>query len=269
MARPNKFIPGVRRDPNRRLGWIPDRPDHRDLKYSAVMPKIALPESVDLSPGMPEVWNQGDLGSCTAQSIAGAIAYARIKQKETPEFTPSRLFIYFNERAIEGTINEDAGAYIRTGIKVTNKIGFCDEELWPYNVDKFKVAPITKAYKNADLYKVASYYRMDGTKLDHIRTCLAAGFPFVFGFTVYDNMVEADTNGGIIPMPKADSRDEGGHAVCAVGYNDKTKLIKFRNSWGTDVGDKGYYYIPYEYITNPNLSDDFWTIRLVRETDGV
>ena len=115
----------------RRFGWIPDRPDHRDFRYAAPGPLLkALPRKVDLRKGCPAVYDQGQLGSCTANAIAAGIEFDRLKQ-DLRDFTPSRLFIYYNERAMEGSVESDAGASIRDGIKSVSKQGDCPESEWP------------------------------------------------------------------------------------------------------------------------------------------
>lgn len=255
--------------PKRKLGWKPDVPDFRDLSYSAHRMKAekprVLPKSIDFRDKFPVVYDQGDLGSCTAQAIAAALEYNRAIQGITTEMDPSRLFIYYNERKTEGTINEDAGAYIRTGIKSVVKEGYCHEGLWPYDISKFKVAPPVACYEQAKKYKAMSYYRIDNTNLLHLRSCLAAKYPIVFGAMLYTSFEQADSNGGFVPVPKPTDNDDGGHCMLMIGYDDEKKLFAIRNSWGSEVGDKGHYYMPYEYIINPNLCDDFWTIRSVVE----
>jgi C1A family cysteine protease len=122
-------------------GWIPDLPDHRDHLYAAPPPRLtALPPSTDLRPQCPPVYDQGQLGSCTANAIAGAIEFDQMKQGQTP-FVPSRLFIYYNERDIEGTVGSDSGAQIRDGIKSVAQQGVCPEPEWPYDITKFTEKP--------------------------------------------------------------------------------------------------------------------------------
>ncbi len=244
-----------------RYGWKPDLPDHRDVMYTLER-GIALPAKVDLRDGFPVCYDQGQLGSCTANSIAAAFEFGLRKQK-IADFMPSRLFIYFNERAMEGTINQDAGAMIRDGIKSVNKLGVCKEKTWPYNTMMFTHKPSGNSYTEAKKNIATSYMRVL-QDLNHLKTCLAEGYPFVFGFSVYDAF-ESDevAKTGIVPMPSPKDKQLGGHAVCCVGYDDATKCFIVRNSWGSTWGQKGYFLIPYEYLTNPNLADDFWTIRLV------
>jgi C1A family cysteine protease len=217
---------------------------------------------------MPEIRDQGDLSSCTSFSIGTMLNFIRMKQREKPEFVPSALFIYYNERLYENSVNEDGGAYIRTGIKVVNKIGFAPDNLWPYDVKAWKKKPPKAAYDAATQYKSVSYYRLNGQDISELKTCLASGYPFVFGFSVFNSIETADKT-GVIPMPGKDDEQDGGHAICCCGYDDAKKLFLLHNSWGVDVGDQGYYYLPYEYMTNPGMSDDFWTIRQTKETDGV
>jgi C1A family cysteine protease len=243
-----------------RSGWVPDVPDQRDLLYSTVRPApIALPPHMDLRPICSSIEDQGNLGSCTGNALAGAIEF--LERKDNVRFVDvSRLFIYYNERAIEGTIKSDAGAMIRDGIKTLKNQGVCSEKSWPYIISKFAVKPTAPCYKEALKRQIASYHRI--LTLDEMRACLADGFPFIFGFTVYESFESPEvTKTGIAQMPQPDERSLGGHAVLAVGYDDTQKRFIVRNSWGTGWGQKGYFTIPYEYLSNRNLADDLWTIR--------
>jgi C1A family cysteine protease len=245
-------------------GWTPDLPDHRDLLYSAPVQLLtALPPKVDLRPGCPPVYNQGQLGSCTANSIGGAFEFDQIKEK-IPDWVPSRLFIYYNERVIEGTVSSDSGAQIRDGIKTINRQGVCPETVWPYNISKFAVAPPPSAYTIALKNKSVNYQRVART-LPQMKGCLAEGYPWVFGFTVYQSFeTPAVAQTGIVPMPTASEQVLGGHAVLCVGYDDTQQRFIVRNSWGDGWGIQGYFLMPYAYLLEPNLSDDFWTVRSVQ-----
>lgn len=246
------------------FGWKPELPDHRDLPYAAMRmaleKPLALPAHVDLRPQCPPIYDQGHLGSCTGNAIAGAVHFDRRKQN-LPDFVPSRLFIYYNERSMEGSVSTDAGAYIRDGIKSIAKQGVCKESQWPYQIAKFAEKPPKGCYRDATKYRALSYFRLNNSHLDELKSCLAAGFPFVFGFVVYNSFFQGDTN-GMVPMPGNESV-AGGHAVVAVGYNDSNQRFIIRNSWGTAKGDQGYYYMPYQYLTSLTLADDFWTVRTV------
>jgi C1A family cysteine protease len=245
-------------------GWVRDLPDARDFTYGAPLIRFpqGLPPSVDLRAEFQPVYDQEQLGDCTGNAIAGAIEFDQRKQG-TPEFTPSRLFIYYNERAIEGTIPQDAGAQIRDGIKSVATIGAPPETDWPYNIAKFAQKPPKQAYVDAKQDLVTTYARVT-QDLTQMRGCLATGYPFVFGFTVYQSFEsQAVTDTGNVPMPSSTERVIGGHAVVAVGYDDNRRVFFVRNSWGSDWGDKGYCYMPYEYLLSAHLASDFWTIRAV------
>ena len=245
-------------------GWRPDLPDQRDFVYAASKTVIKkLPVKIDLRPGCPPVYDQGELGSCTANAIGAAFEYELMKQNKTADFMPSRLFIYYNERVMENTVNLDNGAEIRDGVKSINTQGVCPENLLPYDITKFAVQPTAACYGEALKHQVLSYHRVQRT-LDDMRGCLSEGYPFVFGFTVYDAFESpAVAKSGKLDLPKKTEKVVGGHAVMAVGYDDKTKRFTVRNSWGSDWGLAGYFTMPYSYLTDGNLSDDVWTIRIV------
>jgi C1A family cysteine protease len=249
----------------KRYGWIPDLPDHRDYVYSAPIEQLQkLPSQTDLRPACPPVFDQGNLGSCTANALAAAFEYDEIKQKFSPVFVPSRLFIYYNERAIEGTINSDSGAMIRDGVKSIVKQGVCPEDLWPYDIANFSERPPRNCYQDASKYRAILYKRLV-RDLNQMKACLATGNPFVFGFTVYDSF-ESPTvaSTGHAPMPAPGEAVLGGHAVMAVGYDDANQWFIARNSWGPQWGMAGYFTLPYTYLMQPTLSSDFWTIEIVQ-----
>ena len=248
----------------KRYGWIPDLPDSRDRPFAAPSATLgALPPRVDLRAQCPPVYDQGTLGSCTANAIAGALQFDELKQRQADAFTPSRLFIYYNERVIEGTVDEDAGAMLRDGIKSVARQGAPHEAVWPYRITKFRDKPNAAAYKDAANHQAVLYQRVPRT-LDQMKGCLAAGFPFVFGFSVYESF-EAGVveRTGTVPMPSPSESLLGGHAVLAVGYDDAQSRFVLRNSWGAGWGRAGYGTLPYDYLLDANLSDDFWTVRLV------
>lgn len=248
----------------RGYGWQPDIPDHRDHLYAAPVINLAkLPIQADLRSHCPPVYDQGQLGSCTANAIGAAIQFDRRKQKLKPDFVPSRLFIYYNERVMEHSIASDAGAQIRDGIKSVAKNGDCPEKEWPYVTGKFADKPPAACFRDALKYKAVQYQRVSQV-LNQLKGCLASGYPFVFGFSVYTEF-ESDqvAKTGIANMPTAKEKLLGGHAVLAVGYDDKTQRFIVRNSWSDKWGIKGYFTLPYAYLTDANLSADFWTIRLV------
>lgn len=248
-----------------RYGWIPDLPDQRDHLFSTP-PAVhaALPRKVDLTSACPPVYDQGQLGSCTGNGIAAALEFDQLKQGLPDPYTPSRLFIYYNERVIEGTVSTDSGAMIRDGIKSVGHTGACREEgLWPYDISQFAVEPSAEAYADAKNHTAVSYQRVTRS-LSQLKGCLAAGYPFVFGFSVYESFETSEVaSSGHAPLPAASEQLLGGHAVLAVGYDDAHHRWICRNSWGTGWGKAGYFTLPYAYLTDHNLSSDFWTIRVV------
>lgn len=240
----------------RKYGWKPEPADFRDKLYRAIRPTVGLPEKADLRPGMPPIVDQGQLGSCTANALAGATEFAEIKNG-AQEQPLSRLFIYYNERSLEGDIDQDNGAQIRTGIKTLNQQGVCSEALWPYDISRFKDRPDDVCQQDALSRKIVSYHRL--LSLDDILVCLADGFPLCFGISVYESF-ESDevAKTGIVPMPGKNERMLGGHALLMVGFDQSKEQFIFRNSWGM-WGDKGYGYLPFDYVRT--LADDLWTVR--------
>jgi C1A family cysteine protease len=247
-----------------RYGWIPDLPDQRDHLYAAPPPVLErLPSAVDLRPRCPPVFDQGAMGSCTANAIGNAYRFDLLKQRGSRSFVPSRLFIYYNERVIEGTVGTDAGAMLRDGIKTLAKQGVCDEPRWPYAQSHFADKPPAPAYRAALSHQALSYQRLvqDAWQM---KGCLASGFPFVFGFSVYESFESPSVaRTGRMPMPGPTERLVGGHAVLAVGYDDRSARFTCMNSWSAGWGDAGFFYMPYAYLTTPQLARDLWTVRTV------
>ena len=241
----------------RSYGWVPDVPDQRDYLYSVIRPVVRLPRKVDLRENCSIVEDQGNLGSCTAQALAGNLEFLD-KKADADYDDVSRLFIYYNERWVEDTIDYDSGASIRDGIKTLKNYGACWEKNWPYIIERFTRKPSLKCYKEAKEHRIASYHRI--TRLAEMLACLAEGYPFVFGFTVYESFESQKVaRTGIANMPAKKERVIGGHAVMAVGFDQSKERFLVRNSWGTKWGKGGYFTLPYEYLET--LADDFWTVR--------
>ncbi|MFA7159961.1 MAG: C1 family peptidase [Kiritimatiellia bacterium] len=258
------------------LGWLPDVPDFRDVPFSAVFRVPAkLPSRLDLRERCSPVEQQGELGSCTAQALVGCLEFLQLRALHLPPGKSktqnpkskiasfkdlSRLFVYYNERKAMGTVREDSGAMLRTGIKVLKKLGVCREKMWPYVISKFARRPPPNCYAEAARHQVTAYQRLN--RLNEMKACLAMGLPFVFGFAVYEHvMSESVRKSGVVRLPGPGERMIGGHAVMAVGYDDSERMLFFRNSWGVDWGRSGYGSLPYAYPESRELSDDFWCIQ--------
>jgi C1A family cysteine protease len=245
-----------------RLGWKQDRAGVRDRAF-VTHPRFALiqlPDSIDLSVEDPPVYDQGALGSCTGNGTAYVLAFAHHLAAKDSWITYSRLFIYYNERVIEGTINDDAGAEIRDGVTSLLNLGAPPETLWPYDIDCFTSKPTAEAYQVAPNYLALKAYKVDNTDGLSIRKALAAGFPVVFGCVVYPQIEDLNISRDILPMPTALDRPIGGHCMVIVGYDDKTQLFRVRNSWGPGWGNKGYCRIPYAYIGDGKTTGDCWVV---------
>lgn len=253
-----KIIPRTL-DDKYNLQWTPDKLDNRDYRYS-VSAKIS-PNIVDLRRYCSPIENQGNLGSCTGQAIAGAIELLNKRNNKPTDV--SRLFIYYYERLILGTVNYDSGAYIRDGIKATNHYGASLESYWPYDIRKFRLEPITEAKSDALTRKVTRYERV--TNFNGCIDALSNGYPIIMGFHVYTSFMSRNvTRTGIMPYPNTRrERLLGGHAVLLVGYDKIKKVFIARNSWGTSWGDRGYFYMPFQVVTNTSMSSDYWIIKEV------
>lgn len=261
---------------NRVLNWRPALPDHRDFNFKSVF-KIGppLPAAVTLELLCPPIVDQQQEGSCTANAGgSGAFDFLQmleIREKLLPseapqEFVPSqfqpcsRNFIYYCERDANGTTGEDSGASIRDVCKVLTGLGAPPERMCPYGVATMYEQPLHQAYVEAARHRVKRYFALDG--LDDLRHCLADGFPFLAGLSIYDSFLgSAVASTGIVPLPGINESLQGGHALCFVGYDDTTRMFRGRNSWGTSWGQAGYFEIPYDYLDNSGLASEFFTLR--------
>jgi C1A family cysteine protease len=198
-------------------------------------------------------------GNCVSQSLAADIELAMRKSgKEC--WTPSRLFIYYNARVLERTVKSDSGTTIRSAIRALARWGFCPESVWEYDISKFTAKPNLTAYRLAATQKIRDYCRVTQS-LEQLQACLVGNDTFAFGFSVYNSFEAEEVNKtGKMTMPAKDDKLLGGHAVLCVGYDNAAKHFIIRNSWSGSWGDQGYFYMPYDYILNPDLSADFWTV---------
>src|SRR5579859_5171972 len=257
-------------------GWRPDLPDSRDRIFNLeekVEVTAALPPRADLSPNMPGIYDQGQLGSCTGNGIARVLEYGAIKQGEAP-VTPSRLFLYYNERVIEGTVSQDSGAQIRDGIKVVVHQGVPPESDWPYDIGQFAVKPSAQAYADATRHEALVYKRILLTGPgDPVRTALASGSPVVFGFSVPAYFEPGggnwDPTRDPLPVPGPSDKIIGGHCVVLSGYDDtRTRFpspaFQVENSWGTGWGMAGRFWMDAAWFApHAGLASDLWVITKV------
>ena len=248
-------------------GWKPDLPDARDLQFTSEKVNYPIHSTTLLGKyNHPPVYDQGQLGSCTANALAFLVEFYLMNKSTSPNpdaklYMPSRLFIYYYERLMEGSINYDSGAQIRDGIKVLARKGVSDENKWPYNIKKFAEHPSDDAINEAKKFQALEYQRIDNTNKGLLIAALDAGHPIAFGFTVYESFESREVaKDGIVPMPQRGESVLGGHATAIVGYDLPSDRFKVRNSWGPDWADNGYFTIPADYVTNDNLADDFWVV---------
>lgn len=250
---------------NRLYGWKRDLPDHRDRyhQFGDIDLENNTINSVDLRNKCPAVYDQGKLGSCTANGIGGAYHFDELRQNVDSPFTPSRLFIYYNERAMEGTIDSDSGASVRDGVKSISTVGVCDEVDWTYDIRRFTQQPSALCYDRAKDNTAVEYKRVTQTE-SQLKQCINMGLPVVFGFSVYESFESPEVAAtGNMPMPCKDEELLGGHCVMLVGYDNTRRVWIVRNSWGETWGDAGYFYMPYEFLVSPDLASDFWTVQKV------
>jgi C1A family cysteine protease len=251
--------------PARHLGWKGKEPrDKMDFLFrnlnKAAM-KAAIPASTDLRGKCSPVENQLNLGSCVGNAIVGDVEC--LMMHHLGKYVDiSRLFPYYGARKIEGSIPYDEGCYIRDGMKSAEKEGLPLESLYPYIVSQFAKKPSAAAYKDALTRQILQYERV--TTLAEMKAALAIRHPFVIGIVVYSSFFQSRTElKGTVYMPDPmREAEEGGHAICIVGYNDRTQRFIFRNSWGGDWGNLGYGTIPYKYLADPALAADGWVIKL-------
>ena len=260
---------------NRNLNWKPSRPEKFGRYYQAPSFK-SLPSSVDLRKSCAPVKDQGEFGACSGFSSSVATEFLELKELKSNlppsiaeleymdgHFCPvSPMFIYNNERLIEGTpLSQDAGATTLVDACKTLTIkGVCRETTFPYTPENLQVVPPAAAYAEAAVHKVPKYWAIQQSGYQ-MMSCLAEGYPFLFGIVVFDSMMSDEVaQTGQVPLPTDGDSQVGGHALCCVGYEHKSHWI-FQNSWGPKWGDKGFGYLPWEYLLDPQLGDDFLTLR--------
>lgn len=251
------------------MGWRPSLPDQRDFYHRFAGAKIAPEVDLRKTGFLPDIWDQGQLGSCTAFGVSAAYSFDQAMQGGERNFGPSELFVYYNTRILEGTLLEDSGATITNAVKSLNKYGAAPQADWPYDIKKFAQVPPSVAYTHGELRQAVKYARVSQTT-QAMQACLTAGTPIVVGFTVYESFEsDAANDTGDVPMPQRGEQLYGGHCVLVVGYTMRAGKPVWiaRNSWGTGWGDAGYFYFPQQYLLSTSLSDDFWTVQSVESPD--
>jgi len=246
-------------------GYLKDKLDPSDIRFKAVRSiddSPVFPEKVSLRDKFKELpYDQGSLGACSAHAALGIFTY------EHGGGPFSRLALYYWERELEGTINEDSGAYLRDAIKILNTKGIGLEEHWPYDISKFTIEPPPIELQEGALNKITQYFSLDDGDPNDYRQCLADGYPFMIGIQIFESFESEEVSKtGVVPMPGDRERCLGGHAVAVIGYDENfrgtnKRYYEVRNSWGKDWGDHGHFWIPAEYLENNSLGTDAWTIR--------
>jgi C1A family cysteine protease len=244
-----------------KTGWRPDLPDQRDLNFAPRVSATKLPQVVDLRNLMPPMWDQGAIGSCVGHGVAAAHYVAQKRSGTKHLMKPSRLFVYYNGRVLDGTVNQDAGTFIRSAMKAVAKQGVADELLWKYVERLWAKKPSPLAYTNAKIHQAVNYNRIDNTNAYAIKAALADCLPVVFGATLYEDFYDLVNN--TVPLPDSTKNTIGGHCMLIVGYSEERAAFLVRNSWGRGWGDDGYHWMPFTYITSRLLCDDFWVLQTV------
>lgn len=271
-------------------GWKPQTKDIRDYKFKApaFVDISSLPKKVDLRKYDSPIQDQGNLGSCTAHAATSILQLLNIKKAMPtnivlfyivyalirawrvivyfitvkPYVFPknlSRLFVYYNMRELWAATESDSGGSIRDTIKALAKQGVCLEKNWLYNVAQFAMKPSDECYKEATTHVISEYKALD--TIDDMKACLHLGMPFMFGFYICESFNTSPIKTtGIVNMPTSSEEIISAHAVMCLGYDDEKQAFLIRNSWGADFGLKGYFYLPYAYISDSTLTSDFWTI---------
>ena len=246
------------------LNYVFAPPDTRDQKFSAITaPDTSpLPSKVDLRPTWGEIFDQGEIGSCVSNSVSYCLRYCLKKQK-MKDFTPSRLFIYYNGRVIaKYPVAEDTGLTIRDGYKSVSNYSACSEKEWEYVQDKFAEKPSDACYSSAKIYKTFRYVALDND-LTQMKRCLKDGYPISFGALLFSSFMTASVaKSGIVPAPTSKEKPTGGHALTLVGYDDSKKAFLVANSWSSKWGIGGFCWMPYSYLTNDKYVSDLWSPRL-------
>ena len=251
--------------------WQRQPDDDRDFKSTRHLRAagVTLPSEYELPIKVP-VYDQYDLGSCTSNAGSLCYRYEWAQLFNNFEYEPSRLYLYYNTRVIEGTPSEDSGAYIRDVFKALKNNGLAEEKYFPYIVSTFANKPSAAAYQNGQKYQTARYTAVDQS-LDIIKQTVFSGAAVEFGFDVYASFESGnwDSTTGIMPIPKKGESLLGGHAVAIIGWSDAKQCFLIQNSWGESWGLNGRFWMPYSYALDSKHADDFWCIDEIKVVGDV
>tara|TARA_B110000208_G_C11799546_1_gene441260 strand:- start:2051 stop:2863 length:813 start_codon:yes stop_codon:yes gene_type:complete len=242
-------------------GWIPDHPNYNDNTYDAPIKNLLINRKIDLRLNCPGICNRKNIGSSVAHAICYVYEYNIIKHDMNNIFIPSKLFLYFNQRLLKHTQEFDCGSSIRDGLSILDKIGICSEVVYPYDISLIYDKPSDEIYEEASHNKGIEYYKIKPI-ITNIKTLLQDSIPIIFGFGIYSSFEnQVSDNGFTIKIPQENEKFIGGSCGVCVGFNDEKQAFIIMNSKGVEWGDKGYFYMPYLYLTNNNLCSNFWIIK--------
>jgi C1A family cysteine protease len=258
MNRPRLDIHNIRK-------YCYKRPQHVDYVNADFHPRLsvaqaqALPSSVDLSPKMMPCYAQLGIGACASNVGAAAMQYDMIRQG-LDVFMPSRLYLYWNARNLNRTVDSDSGSTLHEVTQVLTTLGICPESEWPYDTDRFTDKPPQVCYDDAQKCK-ALHVRWVPQDINSIKGVLASGLPVTIGIMAFSSIESATVaKTGVIPMPQKSDKFMGGHALLLVGYDDATQMLKARNSWSPAWGSEGYGFLPYSYALDSTLAAELGTV---------
>lgn len=212
-------------------------------------PKIL--KKVDLRNKFPDAYDQGKIGSCSANALCSIFDY------DTINFKGSRLFLYYNERALINETNEDNGAYLSDGIYSLKSNGICEEKYWEYKLENLFKRPPDDIYQKAKENYLIEAFNISNDLLT-IKKWIDNNEPIALAISIFSNFMSINTKiTGKVGMPSKNDKFLGGHAVVICGYDDNSQELILRNSWGTYWGERGYFYLPYDYL---KFCGDLWII---------
>lgn len=246
-----------------KFGWVGDD-GHKPVRMMMLRdwPIQTAATFSDLAKYIKEVFDQGRLGSCVGHGTA--LAWEIQHYRATGQWLDiSRLLIYYNARALEGSTNADTGCQIVDAVQSLIKLGSSKEACWPYDVAKFRQKAPACAYREALGHRVIRAYKVDNTDGKSIRLALTNGWPVIIGSIVYGGIQDVTKERPVIPLPRRGEKPEGGHCMTIIGHNDATQMYRLQNSWSSEWGDGGRAWIPYAYVHNGHLTEDCWVLEEV------